>query len=160
MTILQLRNRRRILCLRRNPILRLLMLSFIPDTRPLLAAGFSLLSAWVGPGRGVSLSFDEGYVHDAWPRVRWSTRCDPPTLDRRILTSSTSRRAQQRALRLPEACSVGALADLRRPPWRRGMSKRRPARLMLTGKPVSIILEVSTACLEMLGNWSLGSPTG
>lgn len=54
------------------------------------------------------------------PRVRWSIRGDPPTLVRRILTSSTSRSRQQRALHPAAACSVGALAVLRLPPWRRG----------------------------------------
>lgn len=39
--------------MRRNSIVRLYVLSFIPDTRPLFAAEFSLLSAWVWPGEGV-----------------------------------------------------------------------------------------------------------
>ena len=120
MTILQLRNRRRTRCMSRNPMLRLLMLSFIPDTRPLFAAEFSLLGAWVWPGGGGCLSpaLKLGPTSPA-PRVRWSIRGDPPTLVRRILTSSTSRRRQKRALHPAAACSVGALAVLRLPPWRR-----------------------------------------
>lgn len=38
--------------MRRDSMVRLHVLSFIPDTRPLFAAGFSLLSAWVRPGEG------------------------------------------------------------------------------------------------------------
>lgn len=38
--------------MRRDFIVRLHVLSFIPDTRPLFAAEFSLLSAWVWPGEG------------------------------------------------------------------------------------------------------------
>ena len=39
--------------MRRNSMVRLHMLSFIPDTRPLFAAEFSLLGAWVWPGEGI-----------------------------------------------------------------------------------------------------------
>ena len=117
---LRSRNRRRTRCMRRDSMVRLHVLSFIPDTRPLFAAEFSLLSAWVWPGGGGCLSpaLKLGPTSPA-PRVRWSIRGDPPTLVRRILTSSTSRRRQQRALHPAVACSVGALAVLRLPPWRR-----------------------------------------
>ena len=42
--------------MRRDSMVRLHVLSFIPDTRPLFAAEFSLLGAWVWPGGGGCLS--------------------------------------------------------------------------------------------------------
>ena len=49
--------------MRRNPMVRLHVLSFIPDTRPRFAAEFSLLGAWVWPGEGASLSCVEVRTH-------------------------------------------------------------------------------------------------
>ena len=49
--------------MRRNPMVRLHVQSFIPDTRPLFAAEFSLLGAWVWPGEGASLSCVEVRTH-------------------------------------------------------------------------------------------------
>ena len=87
---------------------------------PWLRQNFHFSAHGSGRGRGcLSPALKLGPTSPA-PRVRWSIRGDPPTLVRRILTSSTSRRRQQRALHPAEACSVGALAVLRLPPWRRG----------------------------------------
>ena len=49
--------------MRRDSMVRLHVLSFIPDTRPLFAAEFSLLGAWVWPGEGASLSCVEVRTH-------------------------------------------------------------------------------------------------